>query len=489
VVEFYRYTEHMGRTLFDELDADGDGRVTQKDLERAMKARQLPEAYATSFMRRCRKNWASRSFGWQEFKLFLDEREPAVLRSYAQLELDRAGTFGPKQIKAMLEELNLPHDEQTADAMLRSMRGGKEAVPQPPGADAAAVRQQQEQAADKLRTFVRGHLPYADEATLNYGEFRNFLILLPPERLHVDPAAAWYESSTIVQLSAPPVAKGMAVKSAIAGASAAGLSTLALHPLDTLKTLVQMSKTNEGFVSIAKRMLGRGAAPGSARALYAGLWPAVFGAAGMHGIRTGGYEVARFTMENIFTGLSVAAISSAAAGVGTLAGTSVRIPCEVIKLRLQAGKSPNWRAAVSSACEGKGPRGMWVGTSATVLREVPFYMLGNLAYEQGKKFYCAVLKGGGEDQKLGRVDLIALGALSGAFAAYFTTPLDVIKTLMMTGSKGNLLQLGRQIVTTGGVAALFKGGLPRALWIAPVGAVNFGAYEIARSAILDADEK
>ena len=84
------------------------------------------------------------------------------------------------------------------------------------------VRQQQEQAADKLRTFVRGHLPYADEATLNYGEFRNFLILLPPERLHVDPAAAWYESSTIVQLSAPPVAKGMAVKSAIAGASAAG---------------------------------------------------------------------------------------------------------------------------------------------------------------------------------------------------------------------------------------------------------------------------
>ena len=53
---------------------------------------------------------------------------------------------------------------------------------------------------------------------ISYGEFRNFLVLLPPERLSVDPQAAWFESATMVQLAPPVVAKrGQVLKSAIAG--------------------------------------------------------------------------------------------------------------------------------------------------------------------------------------------------------------------------------------------------------------------------------
>ena len=37
-----------------------------------------------------------------------------------------------------------------------------------------------------------------------------------------------------------------------------------------------------------------------------------------------------------------------------------------------------------------------------------------------------------------------------------------------------------------GTLALFKGAIPRACWIAPLGAMNFAGYEIARQALLDA---
>ena len=34
------------------------------------------------------------------------------------------------------------------------------------------------------------------------------------------------------------------------------------------------------------------------------------------------------------------------------------------------------------------------------------------------------------------------------------------------------------ILATEGVGALFRGALPRALWVAPLGAMNFAGYEV-----------
>ena len=36
-----------------------------------------------------------------------------------------------------------------------------------------------------------------------------------------------------------------------------------------------------------------------------------------------------------------------------------------------------------------------------------------------------------------------------------------------------------------GVGALFKGALPRAAWVAPLGAMNFAGYELAKDALKD----
>ena len=44
-------------------------------------------------------------------------------------------------------------------------------------------------------------------------------------------------------------------------------------------------------------------------------------------------------------------------------------------------------------------------------------------------------------------------------------------------------QLAAQLVREEGPGALFKGALPRAMWIAPVGAMNFAGYELAKNAM------
>ena len=42
-----------------------------------------------------------------------------------------------------------------------------------------------------------------DDGAVSYGRFRNFLVLLPPERLAgMDAETAWFESATIIPLGA-----------------------------------------------------------------------------------------------------------------------------------------------------------------------------------------------------------------------------------------------------------------------------------------------
>lgn len=87
-------------------------------------------------------------------------------------------------------------------------------------------------------------------------------------------------------------------------------------------------------------------------------------------------------------------------------------------------------------------------------------------------------------------ETIAVGALSGGLTAVLTTPFDVIKTRMMT-AQGRTLSLSMvavSIIRHEGPLGLFKGAVPRFFWIAPLGAMNFAGYELARKAMDKSDE-
>jgi hypothetical protein len=123
------------------------------------------------------------------------------------------------------------------------------------------------------------------------------------------------------------------LKAALAGGLSSGISTVLLHPLDTLKTRVQ-SIPGASIRSVVKDVptMGR-------RAIYKGIIPAGTGAFSSHGIRTCAYEAGLMVLGSL--GLPYMQAQPLASFVGTFFGTLVRIPCEVLKQQLQNGNHSN----------------------------------------------------------------------------------------------------------------------------------------------------
>ena len=85
-------------------------------------------------------------------------------------------------------------------------------------------------------------------------------------------------------------------------------------------------------------------------------------------------------------------------------------------------------------------------------------------------------------------ETVAVGALSGGLAAIVTTPFDVMKTRMMTAPPGTPVSMQMivfSILRNEGPLGLFKDAIPRFFWIAPLGAMNFAGYELAKKAMIE----
>ncbi|OVA09911.1 EF-hand domain [Macleaya cordata] len=444
VQDFFRYTEAEGRRFFEELDRDGDGQVTLEDLEIEMKKRRLPRKYARDFMRRTKSHLFSKSFGWKQFLSFMEQKEPTILRAYTTLCLSKSGTLQKGQILTSLKNAGLPANEDNAVAMMRFLNADT-------------------------------------EGSISYGHFRNFMLLLPSDRLEDDPRSIWFEAATVVAVPPPvEIPAGSVLKAALAGGLACALSTSLLHPVDTIKTRVQASTLS--FPEIISKLPQIGV-----QGLYRGSIPAILGQFSSHGLRTGIFEASKLVLINFAPTLAEIQVQSIASFCSTILGTAVRIPCEVLKQRLQAGIFDNVGQAIVGTLRQDGLRGFFRGTGATLCREVPFYVAGMGLYAESKKAVQHLLR-----RELEPWETIVVGALSGGLAAVVTTPFDVMKTRMMTAPQGlpvSMSMVAFSILRQEGPLGLFKGAVPRFFWIAPLGAMNFAGYELARKAMDKTEEQ
>ncbi|KAI9221171.1 S-adenosylmethionine transporter [Blastocladiella britannica] len=261
-----------------------------------------------------------------------------------------------------------------------------------------------------------------------------------------------------------------------AGALAGTSVDTILFPLDTMKTRLQ---SPEGFIKA-----------GGFRGIFSGLLPAVVGSAPGAAAFFVTYEYCKALAKTWLPDERYApAVHMASASLGEVSACVIRVPTEVVKQRLQAGRYNSTTTALTSIFRAEGLAGFYRGYLSTVMREIPFTCIQFPLYEYLKS-YAAYRKSLPVADPL---DAAMCGSVAGGIAAAITTPLDVIKTRVMlgaaqAGSESHYVGMTatfKSIVRKEGMHALFRGIGPRTLWISVGGFIFLGAYEKSKRYLID----
>ncbi|KAJ6444850.1 mitochondrial S-adenosylmethionine transporter [Purpureocillium lavendulum] len=282
-----------------------------------------------------------------------------------------------------------------------------------------------------------------------------------------------------------------------AGAAAAFTVDVLVYPLDTLKTRYQSQDYIKTY------------APGSSntalaiRGLYQGIGSVVLATLPAAGLFFSTYEHAKEVIGRTVP-VHDAFVHSSASAVAEMASCLVLAPAEVIKQNAQMlrqddavtgrnthNKSTSLQAFRHLAGPGAARR-LFSGYTALVARNLPFTALQFPAFEHiPSRLWESRLKGR-DDQSRGvwETGLVAGASAgsAGAFAAFVTTPTDVLKTRMMLTAPDESIQrskkgawdVTRQIYSERGVKGFFRGGMFRSAWTALGSSLYLGTYDMAK---------
>ncbi|CAN0087895.1 unnamed protein product [Scytosiphon promiscuus] len=289
------------------------------------------------------------------------------------------------------------------------------------------------------------------------------------------------------------------LKMALAGALAGAIATAALFPIDTAKTLRQ---ANPKAFRGTRDALGHICRTRGPWAIYNGIPTAVLGAMPSSALYFGTYEAVKTRLMRLAAehfpanpegdggsgggggGVHPAARAGAhavAAACGNAGSSLIFVPKEYVKQTLQASGMgaagavrETAKDVVRRTLREKGVRGLYRGYWATLSRNVPSAIIRFSLYEEIKLFI-----GPARLMSAPPAFLLA-GALAGACASGITTPFDVLKTRVATGS----LDGGRgftknmvSIVAEDGWKGLYAGFQPRVVMSGLFTAVGFGSFE------------
>ncbi|ETW01138.1 hypothetical protein, variant [Aphanomyces invadans] len=177
-------------------------------------------------------------------------------------------------------------------------------------------------------------------------------------------------------------------------------------------------------------------------------------------------------------------VHMASAAMGETAGCLVRVPTEIVKQNLQTGAFQSFQESIRSIYGTSGVAGFYRGYWSLLAREIPFSFIQFPLWEGMKTAW-----GHHQGEIVSPVQGAVCGSISGGFAAFVTTPLDVIKTRLMLGKDAQGVEYRgmrdafTRVYTQEGWQTLFSGVKPRTTWITIGGFVFFGVYEQASATL------
>ncbi|KAI3807569.1 hypothetical protein L1987_23499 [Smallanthus sonchifolius] len=274
---------------------------------------------------------------------------------------------------------------------------------------------------------------------------------------------------------------------ALIGAGAGGIAGLftyvCLHPLDTIKTKLQTKGASKIYDNtldaIVKTFQSKGIL-----GFYSGVSAVIVGSTASSAIYFGTCELGKSVLSKL-PNYPPVLIPPTAGAMGNIISSAIMVPKELITQRMQAGaKGRSWQVLLK-ILEKDGVLGLYAGYSATLLRNLP---AGVLSYSSFEYLKAAVLMKS-KQANLEPFQSVCCGALAGAISASLTTPLDVVKTRLMTQIHSDKIAFGvsetvKQILKEEGLVGFTRGMGPRVVHSACFSAIGYFAFETARLTIL-----
>jgi solute carrier family 25 iron transporter 28/37 len=273
----------------------------------------------------------------------------------------------------------------------------------------------------------------------------------------------------------------------LAGALAGITEHAVMFPIDSIKTRMQVFATSPAavYTGIGNAFTRISSTEGM-RALWRGVSSVALGAGPAHAVHFGTYEAVKELAGGNAAGNQWLATSLAGASA-TIASDALMNPFDVIKQRMQVHQS-EFRSvftALQVVYRKEGLAAFYVSYPTTLTMSIPFTAVQFTVYEHMKK----LLNPSGDYSPV--THMIA-GGMAGGVAAGFTTPLDVVKTLLQTRGTshdheirrvGGMLDALRIIWRRDGIRGFGRGMSPRVLTHMPSNALCWLSYEFFKVAI------
>ncbi|KAJ4910091.1 Mitochondrial substrate carrier family protein [Raphanus sativus] len=272
---------------------------------------------------------------------------------------------------------------------------------------------------------------------------------------------------------------------AFAGALAGVSVSLCLHPLDTVKTMIQSCRLQDKSLCYTGRSIisERGVS-----GLYRGIASNIASSAPISALYTFTYESVKGALLPVFPKEYCSLAHCVAGGSASVATSFIFTPSERIKQQMQVSSHYRncWTALVGIIQKG-GLLSLYAGWSAVLCRNIPHSIIKFYVYENMKRMALPSIGPCGQAAQPTTLQTLVCGGLAGSAAAFFTTPFDVVKTRLQTqipGSKiqhPSVYQALQSIRKQEGPRGLYRGLIPRLVMYMSQGAIFFASYEFYKS--------
>ncbi|EGG17501.1 putative transmembrane protein [Cavenderia fasciculata] len=269
----------------------------------------------------------------------------------------------------------------------------------------------------------------------------------------------------------------------VAGGVAGIIGASTIFPMDMVKTRLQNQKINadgtrayNGIIDCFSKIIRN---EGGVRSLYRGLSANLIGITPEKALKLAVNDLLRTVLQGDRPHITLVQEVMAGAGAGFCQVVATN-PMEIVKIRMQIGGEGGKRATLGEVVGELGIRGLYKGTAATLLRDVPFSMVYFSMYGRIKEYFTE------PNGHIALPKILLSGIMAGSAAAAVSTPMDVIKTRVQVKPKPGdptytgIMDCINKTWKNEGPKAFAKGLLPRIMIISPLFGITLMIYEVQK---------